>query len=155
VLDRRSPTPDESACLATLDHALAGFADLRAGPAGRLRLVAAPVDVKLDPLTAPSRLWESLTPYQMTRHPKGMLAADALATDLRAECRRRGLPEPVITVRHVRGVPGVGVIGDAQLSFKTAVNGPIVLGRSRHLGGGVFVGSRAPDASPRRDRTEG
>jgi CRISPR-associated protein Csb2 len=83
-----------------------------------------------------------VTPYQVTRHMKQVGAMVALSADLRMECRRRGLPEPRITPRGLRGVPGLGLIGSARLTFEVAVEGPIILGRSCHLGGGLFAGTK-------------
>lgn len=76
-----------------------------------------------------------MTPYQVTRHTKHVGAAEALSADVRAECRRRRLPEPRVTPLEPRGVPGVGLVGGARLTFEVAVEGPVVLGKSRHLGG--------------------
>jgi len=141
VIDRRTPTREERQHLGNLEMALTDFRELRAGSAGHLMLRAISVDVDCDPLFAPSRTWESVTPYQVTRHAKQVGAAEALSADLRAECHRRGLPEPRVTPGELRGVPGVGLVGGARLTFEVAVEGPIVLGRSRHLGGGLFAGA--------------
>lgn len=140
VLDRRDPTCQEIGHLRDLDAALTDFRELRVGSAGRLKLRATSIDPEGDPLFAASRTWESVTPYQVTRHTKHVGAAEALSADLCAECRRRGLPEPHVTPREPRGVPGVGLVGEARLTFQVAVKGPIVLGRSRHLAGGLFAG---------------
>jgi len=140
VVARRDPSRDEQTHLQTLDEAMSGFRELRAGAAGLLSVRASPIDAATHPCFAPSRTWESLTPYQVTRHTKRVGAAEALAADLRAECRRHGLPEPAVTVRNARGVPGLGLLGDAVLTFEVAVNGPIVLGKNRHFGGGLFAG---------------
>ncbi|MBI3402046.1 MAG: type I-U CRISPR-associated protein Cas5/Cas6 [Acidobacteria bacterium] len=148
VVDRRAPTREEVANLALLDVALAGFRDLRAGASGLLALRASSVDADADPLFAASRTWESVTPYQVTRHTKQVGAAEALSADIRAECRRSGLPEPRVTPRDPRGVPGVGLIGGARLIFEVAVQGPIVLGQSRHFGGGLFSGDDAVRGGP-------
>jgi CRISPR-associated protein Csb2 len=142
VLDQREPTREEAGHLRDLDEALTEFRELRAGSSGRLILRATSIDADADPLFAPSRIWESVTPYQVTRHTKQVGAAEALSVDLRAECRRRGLPEPRVTPREPHGVPGLGLVGGARLTFEVSVKGPIVLGRSRHLGGGLFVGMR-------------
>lgn len=139
VIDRRAPTLDEVTDLASLDAALTDFRDLRAGSSGRLTLRESSVDADADPLFAASRTWESMTPYQVTRHTKHVGAGEALSADLRAECRRCGLPEPGVTPRGLHGLPGVGLVGAARLTFEVAVKGPIVLGRSRHLGGGLFA----------------
>jgi CRISPR-associated protein Csb2 len=141
VLDRREPTREEVGQLRDLDEALADFRELRAGSSGRLILRATSIDADADPLFASSRIWESVTLYQVTRHTKHVGAAEALSVDLRAECRRRGLPEPRVTPCESHGVPGIGLVGGARLTFKVAVKGPILLGRSRHLGGGLFAGT--------------
>ncbi len=141
VLDRREPTREEKKNLAVLDQALEDTWELRAGLAGHLRLRAMPLDLDTDPLTVPSRTWESSTMYCATRHAKKVTAADALCADIRAECRRRGLPEPAVTVLETRGMSGVGLMGRARLFFQVAVPGPIFLGRSRYSGGGVFAAS--------------
>jgi CRISPR-associated protein Csb2 len=142
VIDRRAPTREERDDLASLDAALTDFRELRAGSSGRLTLRTSSVDAETDPLFAASRIWECVTPYQVTRHMKRVGAAEVLSADLRAECRRSGLPEPRVTPREPHGVPGVGLVGGASLTFEVAVEGPVVLGRSRYLGGGLFAGLR-------------
>jgi CRISPR-associated protein Csb2 len=141
VFERRAPTLAEAGYLAELDAALAHFRELRVSRAGTLILRACSIASNQDPMFAASQIWESTTPYLVTRHSRGDSAAEALATDLRAECRRQGLPEPKVTARRVRGQPGVGLAGEARLVFEVAVHGPLVLGRTRHLGGGLFSGS--------------
>ncbi len=140
VLERRKPTRSEFQHLCELDTALTGFEELRAGSAGRLRLRSQSIDPEADPLFAPARIWESITPYTVTRHTKHVGVTEALALDLHAECQRHGLPKARVSTSKVRGVARVGLIGQARLSFRVAVNGPIVLGRSRYLGGGLFSG---------------
>jgi CRISPR-associated protein Csb2 len=139
IIERRHVRNDEKAYLATLDEVLADFSDLRAGAAGRLTLRAIPVDFETDPIFAPSLSWKNLTPYVVTRHAKGLGAAEALKADIAEECRRRSLPLPRVSPVRQHGVPGTGLVGDAELSFAVAVRGPIVLGRTRYLGGGLFV----------------
>jgi CRISPR-associated protein Csb2 len=140
VTDRRVPTREEIRHLRDLDLALREFRELRAGSSGYLMLRASSINTNADPLLTASRIWESVTPYQVTRHTKQVGAAEALSGDLTAECRRRGLPDPQVIPRDPRGVPGVGLVGEAKLTFEVAVEGPIILGRSRHLGGGLFAG---------------
>lgn len=142
VVDRRVPTRQEIRHLQTLEKAMSEFRELRAGSGGFLMLRPASIDADADPLFAASRVWESLTPYQVTRNPKNVEAALALSSDLRAECRRRGLPEPRVTSRDLHGERGIGLLGMARLTFEVAVKGPIVLGKSRHLGGGLFACNR-------------
>jgi CRISPR-associated protein Csb2 len=140
VLERRRPTRNEFQHLCDLDTALTGLQELRAGSAGRLRLRSESIDPEADPLFAPARIWASVTPYNVTRHTKHVGATEALALDLHAECQRRRLPKARVSTCEVHGVARVGLIGYARLTFKGAVNGPIVLGRSRYLGGGLFFG---------------
>lgn len=139
VIARRAPSRDEVDNLASLDKALTGLHELHVGSSACLWLRTSSIDSDTDPLLAASRTWESVTPYHVTRHMKHVGAAEALSADLRAECRRHGLPEPHVRPRELRGVPGVGLVGSASLTFEVAVEGPIILGRSRHLGGGLFA----------------
>jgi CRISPR-associated protein Csb2 len=79
-----------------------------------------------------------VTPYRVTRHAKLRDAAAALEADILAECLREGFPPPRIEVAETLGKPGLGLFGRAQLTFRTAVAGPLILGRDRHFGGGLF-----------------
>jgi CRISPR-associated protein Csb2 len=139
IVDRRFPSREERRHLEHLDQALHDLRELRAGVSGLLRLVRNQVDIGSDPLFTASTVWESATPYQVTRHMKSVDAAAALAANLRTECLGAGLPEPEVTPIASWGVPGIGLSGNVRLTFKAAVTGPIILGRSRHLGGGLFV----------------
>lgn len=139
VVERRSPTDQELNQLRILDVALEGFGELRAGRAGRLRLSPSVVtDEQNDSLFGRSRFWNTATPYVVTRHAKGVRASEALAADVHAECRRIGLPEPRIESRNLFGMPGTGLMGDVQLTFPQSIPGPLLLGRTRHIGGGLF-----------------
>jgi CRISPR-associated protein Csb2 len=140
VIERREPKSHETQHLKTLEKALMGFSDLRAGSSGRLALSTSSIDGEMDPLFLSSRIWESVTPYLVTRHMKKSDAATVFSNDLGRECHRRGLPDPDITIIHLKGANRIGLIGKARISFKVAVRGPLVLGKNRHLGGGLFVG---------------
>jgi CRISPR-associated protein Csb2 len=118
VIDRRNPTAEEVHHLSDLDAALTEFRELRTGSSGRLMLGASSIDPAADPLFLPSRKWNSVTPYQVTRHTKGVGAEQALVTDIHQECRRRGFPEPQVTPADLRGLPGVGLLGNARLTFE-------------------------------------
>ena len=142
ILARHEAFSDESQHLRTLAGALDGLHELRAGPAGRVSLVSHPINIEDDPLFARSKTWESLTPYRVTRHAKLRDAAAALEADLLAECRRAGLPQPRVEVAKTFAKPGVGLFGLAKLRFHGATAGPVLLGRDRHFGGGLFVGTR-------------
>lgn len=123
------------------ERALEGMDDLRAGAAGRLTLAPAVVDVERDPLFAPARIWESVTPYRVTRHYRRFGNDDALKADLGSELDRRGWPRPaVIDVLAARHGPRGGLSGRVRLVFRTAQAGPLLMGRTVHKGGGLFAG---------------
>lgn len=143
-LTRDVPTDGTSRVRRRREHldlyaALAGLDVLRAGRAGRLRLAPSPVQPERDPLFMSSRRWRSVTPYCVTRHHKSGDPGSAVAEDIRRECHRVGLPEPGIHVTDARGTPGAGLHGRAELTFRKAIRGPLLLGRSKHRGGGVFA----------------
>jgi CRISPR-associated protein Csb2 len=139
VIDLRAATPEEERHLETLERALGGLCQLKAGSSGLLTIRPTTVEVQTDPLFAASQNWESATPYRVTRHARGVTAKEAIQIDLRAECLRRGLPRPYdIQILSCSGVPGVGLEGRVLLRFQTAVKGPLLLGKSRYKGGGLF-----------------
>jgi len=124
--------------LATLDAALVGLAQLRAGPAGLLRLLGPDVGQDDDPLLATSTNWRSITPYVPTRYATNLPPAEAIAEDVRRECRRRGWPDPTCEVIDIRKGPRGGLATTMRLRFAVARPGPILLGRTAHSGGGLF-----------------
>jgi CRISPR-associated protein Csb2 len=138
ILERREAFKDERQYIRTLEDAVENLCELRAGSAGKLSLYSSSVDVQNDPLFAPSRVWMNLTPYRVTRHAKLRRAATALEADLLAECRRAGLPRAQIEVSEAFGKSGLGLFGHARLTFRSAVAGPLLLGRDRHFGSGLF-----------------
>ena len=142
VLERRMAMHGDAGEWAKLEIAMAGFADLRAGSAGRLSLRRAPVGVA-DRLFAPSRQWETVSPYRATRHRHLGNASAALEADIAEECRRLGLPRSRIEALTIQGVPGHGLTAKVRLIFERAVPGPILIGRDRHFGGGLFVAQAA------------
>jgi CRISPR-associated protein Csb2 len=139
VLEGRQPTPDERKHLNMLDASMADFNDLRAGAAGRIKLAWSPIHAHEDPLFGAARSWESVTDYQPTRHGKRMTQKEALVFDVQSELLRRGIATPTqIEVTEFREGPRGGLAGRLQLHFATAVSGPILIGRTRHFGGGLF-----------------
>lgn len=136
-LDRRSLHLGERRHVQTLDRALRDLTELRAGAHGRFVVQCRPIRA-LDPLLREARAWRSVTPYAVTRHRKRASAAEALIEDVVAECTRRAFPRPAVTVEEVRGVPGRGLEGRVQIRFAVGVQGPIAIGRTRYLGGGLF-----------------
>jgi CRISPR-associated protein Csb2 len=137
VLDHRLPTRDEREHIELLSRALDGFTVLRAGRAGVLTLSLC-TSRETDEYRERGRSWMSVRPYTITRHPRGMTASDALIRDVVAECERRNLPRPKVTVLAHRGAPHLGLQGKLRIDFDVVVKGPIALGRTRYLGGGLF-----------------
>lgn len=138
AVGHRSARSRERQLLETLSQALKDFSELRAGRNGCLKIEATELAPDDDPLFAPSEHWVSRTPYQVNRHANLQDAKSALAADLEASCAAVGLPPPRVRVIDVWGEPGVGLTGRAELHFEVAVPGPLLLGRSRHKGGGLF-----------------
>ncbi|HEY5208487.1 MAG TPA: type I-U CRISPR-associated protein Csb2 [Stellaceae bacterium] len=126
---------------ALFDRIVGALAVVRAGRLGIIHLTpdAAP---SLNRLIGPSRVWESDTPYRPARHAgRGKEPTEALLRDVSAECQRRGLPAPMPELlEHVTG-PKDGIAARLRLRFAVAVEGPIMLGRDSHHGGGLFVAS--------------
>lgn len=135
VVEHREPSWDERGnndqpgYLTMLAQSLKGFDELYAGESGKLRLTPRAVDMDSDPLFATSKEWVSVTPYAPTRHPKRN-GRDSLHDDVLHEVQRRRLPAPLAVEK--KGV-------DMLLRFKLAVPGPVLLGRTIHLGGGLFT----------------
>jgi CRISPR-associated protein Csb2 len=145
VLDHRRPNRDEWLQLRRLAEAIEGFVELRAGRAGRFQLTRC-AGPELEAYAARATQWLSVRPYAVTRHGKTGSAETVLADDVIFECQRRGLPRPRVTVLGARGVAGRGLEGTLRLEFATAVGGPILLGKTRYCGGGLFVPAPAPVA---------
>ena len=132
LLDRREVARDERRPLRELDAAVARLTRLVAGRHGVFSLTAEVVEPD-DALFSPSAVWESLTPYVMTRHPKSA-ASEAVGDDVAAECRRRALPVPTVEVLAEER----GLRFRLRLGFRRPVAGPVCLGRTTARGG-LFV----------------
>ena len=112
------------------------------------------------PILAESRVWESLTPFVPTRHPKKVRGLDieTIEDQLRRGCEQLlGVQPAAVTAigdgavwsRFRRRRPGGGgnrgpdrAFG-ARLMFDRPVRGPIALGYGAHFGLGLFVAVRA------------
>ncbi|MFM1991029.1 MAG: hypothetical protein RJA99_3986 [Pseudomonadota bacterium] len=138
LLQRRAAFPRERSQLAVLDRALEDLTELRAGRCGRYSLQRHPVPAG-DPLLRPARVWESVTPYVVTRHRRTGSAESAIANDVTAECLRIGLPTPEIIVLQHESGPGRPLQGRLRLTFPALIDGPLALGRTGLLGGGLFA----------------
>lgn len=107
---------------------------------GRVHLVNKPSGEKSNELFQAAMTWESASPYRTTRHAKRGREIVCIEQDVRLECQRRGLPEPVVEVLdHQQGPKGGRPAARLRLRFTTAVHGPLLLGRGSHEGGGLFV----------------
>jgi CRISPR-associated protein Csb2 len=153
-LERRHAFAREREHLAVLQQALQGLTDLRAGAAGRHAVQVGVLPLDDDPLLATASVWESVTPYEVTRHRRMANATEALTADVLAECARCRLPWPRVTVLDARGVPGRGLQARLRLDFATPTSGPVVLGRSSLLGGGLFAGLGAAAVADLGSATE-
>lgn len=111
--------------------------------AGRLGVVTLGSPQKMEGQSAlidPSRIWESATPCHPTRHARrNEDKAAACARDVIAECVRRGFPRPEVEVLEFVAAPNSGNCAfQLRLRFAVAVEGPILIGRDSHAGGGLF-----------------
>jgi CRISPR-associated protein Csb2 len=143
--------------LRVLDRALAELTVLRAGRTGapRLSRVAAQNNYLL---FGRAMNWVSRSLYLPTRHPRGGSVEAAVETDLVAECHRRGLPNPEVEVLDIKVGPRDGLAAAARLRFKTAIQGPVIVGRGSHFGAGLFGVEResgGTDAPPGKTQSLG
>jgi len=137
-LDRRNYRRDAEHAT-TLELALEGLQQLRAGKDGYLQLRPVIVDTTCHRLFQSSHVWESCTPYDVNRYARKSTADTVLKHDVLNECERRGLPRPEVTVLKWKAVSRFGLQGWLRLEFKRAVPGLIILGSSRYIGGGLFA----------------
>lgn len=143
LLEKRQPSQTERKHLALLDAALVELRELRAGPAGLLKLKSLAIVDDDDPLFAHATTWTTQTEYRPTRYSKRTTPEQAIIADVGLELRRRGLPMPAsIEKISVSRGPGGGLNAQLRLVFSTAVGGPLLLGKTCNFGGGLFVGSK-------------
>jgi CRISPR-associated protein Csb2 len=153
VLDRWSrPLREDANNLEVLDRALADFSVLRAGHAGLLN-VRVGLLMPSDPLLRTARTFESASDYVVTRHGKRSTVEDVVKRDIERECERRRLPQPTVQVSSARGVPGLGVVARVRVTFAVAVEGPILLGKTRYLGGGLMRPAEGREADTCKSKT--
>jgi hypothetical protein len=143
-LQRRKAFQRERLQMALLERVLEDFVELRAGHAGRFNLRRQMLSSG-DPLLAASRTWESVTPYVVTRHRRTGSVAEAIATDVASECMRCGLLNPTVTVLEHCVEKGRPLSARLRLTLSSAVSGPLALGRTSLLGGGLFAGIPDPE----------
>lgn len=136
VVERRDASFDERRKWKDVVMAMETFSQLRAGPAGVLDVRAKMVDEE-DPILMASRCWESTTSYTVNRHREMGDAHAAVMADVKQGLAESGLPEAEIEVLGCFRSPE-GLAARVRLTFAVAVRGPIVLGRTRYVGGGLF-----------------
>jgi CRISPR-associated protein Csb2 len=74
-----------------------------------------------------------------TRHARRKELSDAVEHDVLEECARRGFLRPRVEMLECSAGPnGGGVSARVRLHFVVAVEGPILIGRDSHAGGGLF-----------------
>lgn len=121
------------------DGVVTTLSSVRAGPLGVLTLGSARALATDDPLVGPAHVWESRTPYRPTRHAGRSTETDAfIVRDVIAECERRGLPKPEVELLELNLGPNGGLAARVRLRFAVTVEGPVMLGRDSHKGGGLF-----------------
>ena len=122
-----------------LERAVDELQFLVCGSKGKLQLE--PITPEGEKVLGLSRRWRSVTHYNPTRHPKGTRPhGDFIACDVKAECARRSLPIPhTVEVLEIQNGPRGSLSAHLALSFKSAVRGPLLLGRRSHFGDGLFA----------------
>jgi CRISPR-associated protein Csb2 len=135
--DRRSlPKPEQQRCFDTVMRQLRF---VRAGSLGLIEFIAALEPDETDPLAGKSARWKSATPYRPTLHLKSKHELEEfLASDIIKECMRRGLPKPQVVIVSCEVAPRQRLSAELELSFQSAIKGPIILGRDSHIGSGLF-----------------
>ena len=122
---------------------------VRAWRHGVLRLRGPAAPSPDDRLFARSRVWTSLTDFGPTRHPRNRADVRVfLERNIHAEVLRRGYPEPKVELLSHHTGPRGGVRARFCLSFSVAVQGPLLLGRDSHMGGGLFIATDADRHAP-------
>lgn len=117
--------------------ALSTMRELKAGAGGRLLLRRVALE-EHDVLFASGRRWTSVNDYLVNRHDHGRNLHTLIVNDVRAACARQRLPMPDVDVLSTSVVKGAGIFAMLKLKFAVDVVGPILIGRNRMLGGGLF-----------------
>ena len=125
---------------AEFERVAPSLATIRAGRLGVISVAPARIPKAGDTLIGPGRLWESATPYQPTRHGhRNVELSDAVEHDVVDECARRGFSRPRVEILECSAGPNCGGLSArVRLHLVVAVEGPILIGRDSHAGGGLF-----------------
>lgn len=135
---QRRPTKGEQRNLELLSDALEQFTRLRAGKAGELQLERIPYTKEMDSIFVQATTWRSQTPYVVNRHYREKDAHAAVIRDVEESLRTAALPSATVTVLSIEPRHSGALSARLEISFATAVRGPLILGRTRFLGGGLF-----------------
>ncbi len=143
----RSQAAPKAAERAKFDEVVLCLRRLRAGRFGIIEFSEPVTPLADDPIVGPEQTWISRTRYRPTRHAsRGRDPVTAVGDDAALECRRRGLPAPCVEVLDFRAGPkGGSPSARLRLRFAAAVDGPLLLGRDSHRGGGLFVAENGAD----------
>lgn len=125
---------------ACFDRVVRNLTRVRAGRFGIITLGPACALTPGDSIIGPARLWESQTLYSPTRHAgRRKDVRSAVLHDIITECGRRGLSKPEVEILELSAGPNSGNLSaHLRLHFAVAVEGPLMLGRNSHSGGGLF-----------------
>ena len=146
--DRESHLSDDEK--ARFERVTGKLATVRAGRHGVLRLRGPAAPGPDDRLFARSRVWTSLTDFSPTRHPRNGADVRAfLERNIHAEVLRRGYPAPKVELLSHHTGPRGGIRARFCLTFSIAVQGPLLLGRDSHMGGGLFAATDEDQHTPR------
>lgn len=137
LVDRRSRSTREQQ--RRFETVVGQLQTLRAGKLGLIELIVATAPGETDPLAGKSARWKSATPYRPTLHlkPKHEIE-EFLASDIIKECMRRGMPKPQVGIVACEVAPRQQLFAELELSFRSPIKGPVILGRDSHLGSGLF-----------------
>jgi CRISPR-associated protein Csb2 len=143
VLPRRATDEDRTACALPLSQVdRIGSIPVRRPAAGE----QTPLGIVRRTWAQPSRVWTTVTPIVLDRHPKRGQTAERLIADA---VERAGYPPPEaveVLARPMRGVPPAGAFvargpghrTHARLHFAERLRGPMLVGRGRYFGLGLL-----------------
>ena len=138
--DRKAERPSQGE-LIHFDQVVRKLSHLLAGKLGIVKLGPAFPLCEKDPVIGPACRWKTHTFYHATRYAKRNQDLKTVVTqDIITECQRRGIAQPEVDVLQVSAGPrGGNLVARIGLQFKVIVQGPLILGRDSHRGGGLFV----------------